>query len=285
MTNPLTYKNGKFFTKDGDVLTYKEALKEHGDRVTWFVALWGEVVEKAKERRPPPFPPRVFISYRWNGEAFASWVESLSKELKRLKYAVYLDQWSTIEDPLDAPKFISGLVHCHYIIVVITEEYCRIAKPPGAGHIFLQVPHHSSGDSELDRRLSSDGWVADEFEVITQAEKNGAKVVYCIYDGSRLPEGLEPWRTIDFKISKDVGRISNILPPFRGGVISEMDITKYREIFKLYKEIIDFMEKKESPQIVESMIENLECLLRGIPADSVLNKINEIVLLKGVLDI
>ncbi|MDB4223661.1 hypothetical protein N9850_07785 [Granulosicoccus sp.] len=147
---------------------------------------------------------------------------------------------------------------------------------------FLNVIFHVP--SEIDRRLSSDGWVADEFKVISQAQKSGAKIIYCIYEGNELPEGIKPWKIIDFRRSRKVEDISSILPFFKGEVMEGEDIVKYKKILGLYKEVVTLMDNNGSPLLVNNMIEELEIHLIRIPDNSALNKLSEIVLLKGMLE-
>ena len=68
-------------------------------------------------------PPKVFISYSWDGPEQKSWTKDLATRLRGDGLDVTLDQWSVVPgDPL--PKFMETAIRENsYVVIVCTPNY------------------------------------------------------------------------------------------------------------------------------------------------------------------
>lgn len=83
-----------------------------------------------------PSPPKVFVSYSWEGDAHKEWVRSLSERLAQNGVNVRLDQWH-ISPGQSLTQFMEAEVQtCEFVLIVCTKEYCRksLARAGGVGY-------------------------------------------------------------------------------------------------------------------------------------------------------
>ncbi|MFM2450332.1 MAG: hypothetical protein RIS44_2782 [Pseudomonadota bacterium] len=81
-------------------------------------------------------PPRVFISYSWEGDAHKEWVRVLSDRLAQNGVNVRLDQWH-ISPGQSLTQFMETEVQtCEFVLVVCTKDYRRksLARVGGVGY-------------------------------------------------------------------------------------------------------------------------------------------------------
>lgn len=81
-------------------------------------------------------PPKVFVSYSWEGDAHKEWVCALSERLTLNGVNVRLDQWH-ISPGQSLTQFMETEVQtCEFVLVVCTKDYCRksLARVGGVGY-------------------------------------------------------------------------------------------------------------------------------------------------------
>ena len=80
-----------------------------------------------------PAPPRVFISYSWDGDAHKAWVAGLATRLRSDGVNVILDQWEVrLGDQL--PQFMETSVReSDYVVIICTPRYKERADPRRGG--------------------------------------------------------------------------------------------------------------------------------------------------------
>lgn len=81
-------------------------------------------------------PPKVFVSYSWEGEEHKEWVRLLSLRLAQNGVNVRLDQWH-IAPGQSLTQFMEAEVQtCEFVLIVCTKEYCRksLTRAGGVGY-------------------------------------------------------------------------------------------------------------------------------------------------------
>lgn len=81
-------------------------------------------------------PPKVFLSYSWEGDAHKEWVRALAERLTQNGVNVRLDQWH-ISPGQSLTQFMETEVQtCEFVLVVCTKDYCRksLARVGGVGY-------------------------------------------------------------------------------------------------------------------------------------------------------
>lgn len=71
------------------------------------------------------YPPGVFISYKWDGEAMKQYVMSVASHLRSRGYRAFLDVEELSADADDyssVPQYISSIQECVYYVLLLTEK-------------------------------------------------------------------------------------------------------------------------------------------------------------------
>ncbi len=76
----------------------------------------------------PPFvgyPPRVFVSYRWEDARIKERAKAVAEYLESRGYDVFLDQSDLDEDATipDIASFVSNIANCSFFLIVSTPGY------------------------------------------------------------------------------------------------------------------------------------------------------------------
>jgi len=112
---------------DGKRLSIREALGLFGYRAVWIAALNGHVKDISRKPKLHGYPPRIFISYKWQDDAHGRWVRSVTDAFRDIGYEVLLDQYDcTVKDHMDVPRYVSLVAESHYIVMIVTAEYLEM---------------------------------------------------------------------------------------------------------------------------------------------------------------
>lgn len=131
---------------DGRQLTVEQAVQTFGYRAVWVAALNGRVREILNQRRLHGYPPRVFISYRWEGDEHRAWVQRVAEAFRDSGHEVLFDKEQLPGNcpHMDVPEYVARLADCHYVVMVVTPSY-----------------------------LESDTWVWDEINIAVTLRNQG----------------------------------------------------------------------------------------------------------------
>jgi hypothetical protein len=117
--------------------------------------------------RSAGYPPKVFISYRWESTEIKNWVAELARYIEHRGFHVFLDQDVDAlqdNDPIEIGRYISVLVDCAIIVCILTPQYV-------AG-------------------LNSRAWLTEERQLMNLMGRRGAMVVRVLRDGEEpVPTG------------------------------------------------------------------------------------------------
>lgn len=108
------------------------------------------------------YPPRVYISYRWESDEIKSWAAELARYIEHRGFRVFLDQdIDALEgnNPVEIGHYISVLVDCAIIVCIVTPQYL-------AG---------------LVRRA----WLFEERQLMNLMARRGAVIVRVLRDGQK----------------------------------------------------------------------------------------------------
>jgi hypothetical protein len=123
-------------------------------------ALNSGVREREKVFRSAGYPPKVFISYRWESAEIKDWVAQLARHIERRGFQVFLDQDINVlqdDDPVEIGRYISVLVDCAIIVCIVTPQYL-------AG-------------------LGPRAWLFEERQLMNLLGRRGATIVRILRDG------------------------------------------------------------------------------------------------------
>jgi hypothetical protein len=113
-----------------------ELLDADADRIAAAVLTYGPLpvrlamlgIASTKKGESPVYygyPPGVFLSYKWEGEAMQSYVKALASYLRGRGYLPFLDIEnldSNADDYFAVPQFITSLQQCVYYLLLLTEQ-------------------------------------------------------------------------------------------------------------------------------------------------------------------
>jgi tetratricopeptide (TPR) repeat protein len=183
------YLEDLLLRSDGTRMTVEEAVKRHyGYRTVWVAALNSEIRDRLRQVRLRGYPPRIFLSYRWESAELKGWVRDLALRLRGQGFEVLLDQFQEIQGShLAIPEYVSSVASCHYALVVITSAYCDVVGP--------RATENQGGP---------DGWVWDEHQWILRLAGQGLLQFFGVLkQGDRLPDGFGSHNTIDVRGAED----------------------------------------------------------------------------------
>ena len=81
-------------------------------------------------------PPKIFVSYSWEGDAHKEWVRALAERLTQNGLNVRLDQWHILPGQSLTQFMETEVQTCEFVLVVCTKDYCRksLARVGGVGY-------------------------------------------------------------------------------------------------------------------------------------------------------
>lgn len=203
--------------EDGTMMSVKEAVKYYGNRGVWIAALNSEIRDKLRRPRLKGYPPRIFISYRWESEEHKAWVRKLASRLRERGFEVLLDQFQSMEGSrLNVPKYVSSIAECHYFVIIITSGYCEVVDRSGKG---------------------PDGWVFDEYQTALSFSKGALIKIICILkEGKKPPPGCG--KLIDLRNVKDSFSVIDEVFHYEGPVLSHEEQEELVSLIESIKNMI-----------------------------------------------
>lgn len=142
------------------------------------------------------YPPGVFISYKWEGEAMRGLVADFAAHVRSLGYRAFLDV-EKLDSDADAyfqiPQFITALQDCTFYLLLLTKQSVRLMT-------------------------ASDGktsWIHDEFQHAVRLVNAGRLImVPVLLEPGALPEFLAPEQVLDVtREPRALERLNGILTP------------------------------------------------------------------------
>jgi hypothetical protein len=211
-----------------DEETVKRIAWEKGSLPVRLAMLGLAAIRKGHDPLWYGYPPGVFISYKWAGEAIRELVLALAGHLRHLGYRAFLDVENLDEDAdayFQIPQFITALQDCTYYLLLLTELSADL----------------------MTGRKGKTTWIHDEYQHAVRLVNQGRLVL--------IPVLLEAAGTTDFftrdKVldltadQRDFRKIENILPP------DPVSLAE-REIEELSSAVQDFDETFLSERLDEA---------------------------------
>jgi hypothetical protein len=145
-------------------------------------ALHSGVRDREATFRARGYPPKVFISYRWESDELRSWVARLGRHIEQRGFPVFLDQDVEVlreNDPVEIGRFVSVIVDCQIIVCVFTPQYAAGLSP----------------------RL----WLFEERQLMNLLARRGVRIVRLIKEGPPPEETMPTDVLSSIDWSKGVG--------------------------------------------------------------------------------
>lgn len=154
------------------------ASLEFNHRPDWAQALQEALKRAVDEPRPLSVPRRIFLSYRWQGDAKDKWVDELRRELDARGNAVVLDrQLTSASVPPTVPEIVARIAGCHIFLSVLDPPYLERVSASES------VPQ-------------ADGWVTDEYHTALAFARQGTVLLLgMLREGDLLPPGFRAFAT------------------------------------------------------------------------------------------
>ncbi len=136
-----------------------EKLSPYGFRLARLQEAF-ELRAEASGRPKLSFPPKVFVSYKWDTPSSRTWVPKLVEALTDIGLQVVWDEGGSNPAASDVPDLVSKLIECTYALIVFDDQYERCS---------LRKIVHPKGVPS---------WVENELLVIIELwEKNALDIV------------------------------------------------------------------------------------------------------------
>ena len=183
---------------DADQDRIQAAAREHGTLSVRLAMLGIASSKKASSPFWYGYPPGVFISYKWDGEAMRSYVLALASHLRGRGYSPFLDVEeldARADNYFSVPQFIVSLQECVYYLLLLTERTADYISARGGqtSWIFDEWQHAvrlvNAGKLVLIPLLLEEGGTTDLFTREMVVDLSGDR-----YDFSALDALLPPGR-------------------------------------------------------------------------------------------
>lgn len=146
----------------------------------------GEGVKKSSSRRTKP--PKVFISYKWEGDAQDDWVVNLATDLKSAGMNVFLDRWDIRLGDSFTDYMTSKLGQADVMLFVMTKASVRA----------VEARSKRGGALRFEMQLAQSRRLAGE----------NLRIIPIYREGSRTAAQLRDHRYADFR---DDSKYKNVL--------------------------------------------------------------------------
>ncbi|MEM6662485.1 MAG: TIR domain-containing protein [Pseudomonadota bacterium] len=111
------------FRPDGSARPERDIVRKIGFRGLWVTQLGHEIQQRVCGVPAMTFPPKIFLSYRWQDEARNAWVADLAAELQARGYAVMFDRDLPQTDDPNVPQIVSRVAECRYFLAIVDPGY------------------------------------------------------------------------------------------------------------------------------------------------------------------
>ncbi|GAA0248681.1 tetratricopeptide repeat protein [Cryptosporangium japonicum] len=123
---PFTGRPGEGYLEDYlHSATVESAIDRYGLLKIRRAALNSAVRDLARRPKLRGYPPRIFVSYRWDDEAGHEWIRNLVHHLRERGYHVELDQEHLdVIGPhgIEIGPFVARVIDCHIFLRVVTRK-------------------------------------------------------------------------------------------------------------------------------------------------------------------
>lgn len=119
------------FRSDGSRVSDQEILERYGSLALRLVRLQEAMERRVNETFSLPYPPKVFIAYKWGSKENRDWVERLANGIRKRGYEPVLDSQRNEVEALDAEEFVSRIWQCAAMLIVITRDYLEFLGNSG----------------------------------------------------------------------------------------------------------------------------------------------------------
>lgn len=129
-------------------------------------------------------PPRVFLSYKWEGDERTRWVEQLATDLRTAGIAVSLDLWDLrLGDTL--VEFMTSSIHeADCVLFLVTPASVAAAEATHGGHVKFEY----------------------QLSLARNIERSGFRLIALLLEGDSVPNGLQKDRYLDMRDPADYDR-------------------------------------------------------------------------------
>lgn len=158
-----------------------------------------------------PYPPRVFIAYKWADQEHNSWVARLADGIRQRGFEIIFDrdQRASTREPED---LVMRILESKIFVPVITDEYLRLANGEG----------HSS-------------WVYDELDVALTATHNIELKILPVLRNDREHDGLwgrlQNYRFIDLQSDSQLAAVLDEYFRYTGPKLTDPERSRIRHSF------------------------------------------------------
>jgi hypothetical protein len=147
--------------------------------------------------------PRVFVSYRWESDAYSNWVTRFVCDLGSLRVQVVFDRLIQTGRQDDATGEVVGkIATCHAFLAILTPSYLEaLGWRDGAWHDY--IPNNR--------------WVFDEFQLALQHEEAETTEIIPILragDIAALPYDWNSGNTLDLRTDEAYAAKVNFLADY-----------------------------------------------------------------------
>lgn len=136
------------YSESGEELPDHLVAARHGFLGLRFARL-DQAISELSQRESLPYPPQIFVSYKWADEAQNRWVATLAAQLFGCGYEVIFDEGgvpSNVDEtkPPKVEEFVARLQHCSLFVAVVTTEYLAstLGNRPSWVHDELYMAQH-----------------------------------------------------------------------------------------------------------------------------------------------
>jgi hypothetical protein len=131
--------------------------------------------------RSAGYPPKVFISYRWESVEIRQWTARVARYVQDRGFTVYLDQDVAAlrdNDPIELGRYLSVIVDCRIVLCVVTPQYVAGLEPRA--------------------------WLTEERQLMNLLARRGATVVHVLRDGDPPPQPVRNAFSGPFDVTRGV---------------------------------------------------------------------------------
>lgn len=144
-------------------------------------ALNSAVRERESVFRAAGYPPKVFISYRWESAEIKQWTARVARYVQDRGFTVFLDQDVAAlrdNDPIELGRYLSVIVDCQIVLCVVTPQYVAGLEPRA--------------------------WLTEERQLMNVLSRRGATVVHLLRDGDPPQQPVRNAFSGPFDVSRGV---------------------------------------------------------------------------------
>jgi len=174
--NPVDGYLESYLTDDlGQDISIDEAMRRWGNLRIRRAAMNSAIRDFSQRPRLRGYPPKVFISYRWEDESVKAWARQLAGYLRQRGFHPYLDQehqQNIGAGGIGIGKYVARIVNSNIVLVVVTPAYLA---------------------GELRE------WLTEEGQYSRLMSHLGTEIVFLWKEGGELPDWGGAFTVVDMK--------------------------------------------------------------------------------------